>query len=87
MKPTSYLYLIARDLQDVNMGEAAGFVVIAKTSTQAYDLIQRARQESNALEPGNEGPDVWLPGKAACTKLGVAEDPTPRIILRDFHAG
>jgi hypothetical protein len=71
------IYLIER--QGAFCDEVSGFVIVAPNKGAARVLA--------SMEPGDEGPDVWLvPDKAACALLGTGFG-QPRIVLRDFHAG
>jgi hypothetical protein len=69
--------------------EAHGFVVRARSSTRARQLVAEA--PSYECGPGCEGGDVWRdPRQSRCRKLGeVTPGANTReaIILRNFRAG
>lgn len=74
------IWHLARPAEHIQWDEAIGFVLVAETEDTARTLAA-----SNAMF---EGSTVWLtPTLSACIPIGIANDPTPRVILRSYHPG
>jgi hypothetical protein len=75
------IWLLERlDKSAIGYDEYLGFTIVAETEAEARNLA--------AFHHANEGSTIWLsPALSSCTLLGIANDPTPRILLDSFNAG
>lgn len=89
--PTACVYLLRRPDDDIDTGEYAGHVIVARDADRALEIILTSAETSVLRMDGvlstaplylHEGPTAWK--RAITTRLGPAEDPTERVACSDY---
>lgn len=82
---SAFVWHFTRPEADVEYDETAGLIVIARDRDEALRLIAESVVAVGVTGCGTEGAEPW--SSARCERIGVADDPRLRIVMRDYRAG